>query len=129
MNTEKIRKNVSLGKFIVMPNHIHRILIVNGPKVETHCNASLRENNYKNKFGPQINNLSSIIRGFKGAVTKRIHILGCDDFSWQERFFERVIRDEDELFNIREYIINNPINWYLDRNNPSIIGKKIDHNL
>ena len=37
---------------------------------------------------------------------------------WQEDYFERIIRDEKELLNIREYILSNPLHWKLDRENP-----------
>ncbi len=42
-----------------------------------------------------------------------------DDFSWQNRFYDPIIRDEKSLDGIREYIINNPLKWELDRNNPA----------
>ncbi len=52
-NTEQIRNNIQLDKFIIMPNHVHGIIRI----VETHRNASLPINEkYKNVFGPQINN-------------------------------------------------------------------------
>ncbi len=38
--------------------------------------------------------------------------------AWQEDYFEHIIRDEDELFRIREYILSNPVRWKLDRENP-----------
>jgi putative transposase len=167
LRTMKIRNNVYLDEFIVMPNHLHGIVIIKNDflvethcdydvlkphMVETHCNASLRkeclnnrnihcdaslreepdlfedaysrERNFKNKFGPQRNNLSSIIRGFKGSATKKIHKLGFLDFKWQSKFYDRVIRDEDELWRVREYIDNNPAQWEADRNNPINIKKK-----
>ncbi len=55
------------------------------------------------------NNVSNIIRGFKGAVTKQIHILGFSCFAWQSRFYDRIIRNERELNNTRKYIRNNPL--------------------
>jgi len=71
---------------------------------------------YENKFGPQSKNLSSIIRGFKIGVTKyaknnRIY------FAWQPRFHDRIIRNENELNRIRQYIKNNAMKWAIDRNN------------
>ncbi len=124
LNTPKIRKNIKLDEFVVMPNHLHGIVvvkykIVETHPVETHCNASLRDASYKNKFGPQSNNLSAVIRGFKGAVTKIIRQNFSNiDFMWQPRFYDRIIRDDDELNRIRQYILDNPIKWELDRNNP-----------
>jgi REP element-mobilizing transposase RayT len=71
----------------------------------------------RNAFGPQSNNLSAIIRGFKGATTKNIHAVGFAEFKWQSRFYDHIIRDEMELNRIRKYIINNPSKWKNDRNN------------
>ncbi len=124
INTKNIRKNVQLDEWVIMPNHIHGIIFITEKDVETHCNASLHCNvslsgnlKYKNKFGPQLDNLSSIIRGFKGIITKQIHKLGYDYFAWQSRFHDRIIRNEEELNRIREYIISNPKNWEKDENN------------
>ncbi len=119
--TAEIRKNITLGEFVIMPNHFHAVVIIqNGVvPVETHCNASLQNPiqpimQYKNQFGPQSHNLSAIIRGFKGATTKQIHIAGFPHFSWQPRFHEHIIRNEIELSKISEYIFNNPQNWEQD---------------
>jgi putative transposase len=112
--TERIRNNVLLDTWIVMPNHVHGIIIVDNDDVETHCHASLP---YKNKFGPQRNNLSSIIRGFKSSTTVRIRSIK-HKFSWQSRFYDHIIRNEKSLSKIREYILNNPLKWELDKNNP-----------
>jgi REP element-mobilizing transposase RayT len=116
---------IKLYEHIIMPNHVHGIIeidyeendkIVASQKVETQSIASL-QGAYKNKFGPQSNNLSSIIRGFKAGVKKYATINNID-FAWQPRFYDRIIRSEDELGKIREYIINNPLKWELDKNNP-----------
>jgi REP element-mobilizing transposase RayT len=115
--TQEIRKNVVLDEWVVVPNHFHGIVcIIEHASVETHCNASLQ---WKNKFGPQKNNLSSIIRGFKSITTKRIRANGHPEFSWQPRFYDHIIRDEKGLNAIREYIHNNPAQWEYDRNDPS----------
>ena len=70
----------------------------------------------KNKLGPQRKNLSSIIRGFKSAVTTDARKINCD-FGWQSRFHDHLIRDEKSLNNIRRYIKNNPKNWREDKLN------------
>ncbi|MEK7511703.1 MAG: hypothetical protein AAB575_01685, partial [Patescibacteria group bacterium] len=61
--------------------------------------------------------LSSIIRGFKIGVTKWCRENGQENFQWQKSFYDHVIRNEKALNNIREYICNNPIRWFRDRNN------------
>lgn len=66
------------------------------------------------KFAPQSQNLASIIRGFKSAVTvnaRQIH----PGFGWQSRFHDHIIRDEASFKRITTYIINNPANWKGDK--------------
>jgi len=110
---------VVLGGFVVMPNHIHGIIIIDKPDdgddavqtqdiapVQTQDIASLP----RNKFGPQSQNLASIVRGYKIGVTKyaREHNL---PFRWQERYHDHVIRNEGEYERIRKYIEKNPQKW------------------
>jgi putative transposase len=123
IKTKEIRKNVDLDYYVIMPNHFHGIIIINGEEVETHrvrlkkgnidngdaCDASLRTVK---------NCLSDIIRGFKSAVTKKARENGFNDFTWQARFYDRIIRKERELYNIRKYIQQNPLEWDLEKNIP-----------
>jgi putative transposase len=88
-------KNVELDYYVIMPNHLHGIIIIEN-NVETGHAPSLQLN--KNIT------LSNIIGSFKSAVTKNIHIAGLEIFSWQTRFFDRIIRNEKELYKIRKYI-------------------------
>ena len=118
INTGKMRPNIILDSYIIMPDHIHGIIIIKNDEnvnVETHCNASLHDhglkNMYKNKFGPQRNNLSSIIRGFKSKTTKYIRINYNPKFKWQSGFYDRIIHNNKQLSNTRNYIKNNPKNW------------------
>ena len=124
LKTPKIRSNVVIDEWVVMPNHVHvifRILPPAGP-VETHRGASLRAGapvgapagapvgHTKNKFGPQSNNLPAIVRGFKSAVKKRTNIDNLE-FNWQARYHDRIIRNESALVQIRKYIRQNVIKW------------------
>lgn len=117
--TRQIREYVKLYEWVVMPNHFHAILGINDNvgtteiRVEKHCDASLR----KNRFGPQTNNLASIIRGFKGACTKRIRKTNNPNFAWQARFWDHIVRNEKSFERITEYILLNPKNWDRDKNN------------
>ena len=115
--TAKLRQNVYLDEWIIMPNHVHGIIIINNATVETHCNASLQRWDY-NQFGPQRNNLASIVRGFKSSVKRICNKNGHQNFSWQPRFYDHIIRNEKSLDDIREYIRFNPLKWEFDRNNP-----------
>lgn len=113
-NIAKIRLGVDLDYHTIMPNHLHGIIIVNQSSelktVETHRDASLHND-------VCINSLSNIIRGFKGAATKRIHQTVNLDFEWQPRFYDHIIRTEKELARIREYINLNPLKWDIEKNN------------
>lgn len=82
------------------------------PSAETQYIASLPSQ--KNKFGPQSQNLASVIRGFKIGVTKFAKNNDID-FAWQPRFHDHIIRDEPSFLQIRNYIINNPENWKDDK--------------
>jgi putative transposase len=109
--------HVKLDAFVVMPNHIHGIVIIESDDqiVETQNFASLQEFQ-PNKFGPQSKNLASIIRGYKIGV-KKWSTINKIPFAWQERFYDHIIRNEDDLNDIREYIVNNPLNWEKDEEN------------
>jgi REP element-mobilizing transposase RayT len=73
----------------------------------------------------QSGTLGSIVAGFKSAATKRINTLrdnpGCP--VWQRNYYDRVVRSEEELANIRQYIVDNPAKWDLDENNPVNVAK------
>jgi len=62
--------------------------------------------------------LSNIIGSFKSAVSNKIHKIGYNQFQWQPRFYERIIRNEKELYRIRKYIEQNPLKWDIEKNNP-----------
>jgi REP element-mobilizing transposase RayT len=64
--------------------------------------------------------LSVIVRTFKAAVTTECKRRGLGKFTWQSRFYEHIIRDDKDLNNIRDYIINNPMKWIEDNENPFV---------
>jgi putative transposase len=95
---------VELDEFVIMPDHIHGVLFINKPE-KTSWDL--------NKFGAQKNNLASIVRGYKSSVKQYATVNGID-FFWQPRYYDRVIRNEKEHANIREYIYRNPHQWLLN---------------
>jgi REP element-mobilizing transposase RayT len=102
--------NITLGSYCIMPNHVHGIIIIG----ENEYNR-IRQNKTTG-FGPQRKNLSSIVRGFKSAVTtyaRKNEIA----FKWQARFHDHIIRDDQSYFSIQEYIENNVRNWHYDEFN------------
>ena len=93
--------NVRLDEFVVMPNHVHGIIIIDGIVGTEHCSV------------PTIKlvSLSQIIKSFKDVTTKQIRSQCGIHFSWQRSFHDHIIRDEYDLDRIREYIANNPFKW------------------
>lgn len=118
---------VKLGEYVIMPNHVHGIIIIDKADdsinntdtkhaVETQDFASLRSGNQNslNQFGPQSRNLASIIRGFKIGVTKNARIIQ-PDFKWQPRFYDHIVRNRKSFNRISAYIRNNPVKWVTDK--------------
>jgi REP element-mobilizing transposase RayT len=116
-----------IPSFIVMPNHIHAIVFIDGEKYGNgrHCRDVARyvstgcgtdKNLDKNKRMIEIAKhqslLGFVMRGFKSAVTKFAN--NNIDFVWQTRFHDHIIRSQDEINRIAEYIENNPAGWNSD---------------
>ncbi len=124
--TPTIRPTVQLDAWVVMPNHIHGIIVITQPPVETfRRNVSTPTSPVApNRLVPspsprlQPNSLGAIVGQFKSICTKRIWAAGFTDFAWQTRFHDHVIRDAESAQRIRNYIINNPTKWDTDKNNP-----------
>ncbi len=90
--------------YIIMPNHFHGIVIITPPRAD--------------EIRPYTS-LNTIIGSFKRKASNLIHQSGFPNFQWQKSFFDHVIRKDESLEKIREYIQNNPLKWELDKNNPS----------
>ncbi|MCT4636842.1 MAG: hypothetical protein N4A72_03950 [Bacteroidales bacterium] len=135
---------VKLGAFIAMPNHIHGIVIIDkniycrdcNCRYDCHgngrcrhcrnvaCNVSTmtttttktttQKNEHMASISPKPGSLSTIIRSYKSAVSKSAHILN-DQFGWQPRFHDHIIRNKTDYNRIENYIINNPKKWNEDR--------------
>ena len=125
---------VKLGEYVIMPNHMHGILIIDSQNdemiepvetlhdVETLHATSLRKSNetsapHKNKTmsrrSPKSNSVSTIIRSYKSAVTRHANRLGIPN-GWQMRFYDHIVRDPDAFHRISNYIKSNVENWKKD---------------
>jgi len=121
-------KNVELDSFVVMPNHIHGILILDGNNNDgnavetTHAlspqqqspqptNGTIGHQRFQNQGK---NTVSSIIGSYKSAISKHANRLGLI-IDWQSRFYEHIIRDDAEYSRIAEYIEANISNWITDK--------------
>ena len=103
--------NIDQDAFVIMPNHVHGIILTVGAGFKP---AST---------GPaNIHGLSEMVRAFKTFSARRIneqrHTPGLT--VWQRNYYEHVIRNDESLKRIREYIVNNPLQWALDRENLDI---------
>ncbi len=132
-------KNIELGAFVVMPNHIHGVVILTGDDgdtnndtgtthtVETGHALSLQQPSQSKHTPPTShqtigqqrfqhignNSVSSIIGSYKSAVTKHARRLGYT-LEWQTRFYDHIIRDDIVFQKISNYILNNPAHWKED---------------
>jgi REP element-mobilizing transposase RayT len=108
-----IRPNIIIDKYIIMPNHLHGILIIN----DNICRDTLQRVSTIEKFGkPTKNSIPTIVRSFKSTTTKQINIIRKSPNTrlWQKNYYEHIIRDTDDLSRIRKYIKENPSNWQND---------------
>jgi putative transposase len=104
-----IRQELELDEWIIMPNHLHGIVVIT-KNDEGASLAPLRENGVQKRKG---RSLSSFISGFKSSVTKRIKPI-CEQVNpiiWQRNYYEKIVRNEQNLNQIREYMIKNPQKW------------------
>ncbi|MFA5701239.1 MAG: transposase [Desulfuromonas sp.] len=101
---------VTLDQFIVMPNHIHGIIIITHP-------VGAKNFSPMPKCGTS-RTIGSIIRGFKIGVTKWAKGYTDMDKVWQRNYYEHIIRNDDDLRMIREYIQHNPQHWADDELHP-----------
>jgi putative transposase len=104
---------VLLDEFIIMPDHVHGILTIEKAqyfeKVQYFGEAQYFAP-LPNTFGPQSQNLASIIRGYKAGV-KKYATMNNITFGWQSGYHDHIIRSERERQAIRRYIQNNPAKW------------------
>jgi len=117
IKTEQMRAGVTVDEFVVMPNHLHGIVFIDARR-GTLLRAPVGK---REAFGkPVSNSVPTIVRGYKATVTKQINALrGMPGLPvWQRNYYEHVIRNEEELSNIRQYICDNPWKWDTDEENP-----------
>ncbi|HPS56630.1 MAG TPA: transposase [Spirochaetota bacterium] len=108
INTANLRGNVFIDEYVVMPDHIHFILILSGTYISPFVVNERDRNNFYSALSPESGSVSVIVRLFKAAVTRRCRESGLNEFSWQPGFYDRIIRDQGELNAYRRYIATNP---------------------
>jgi len=121
--------DVALDAFVVMLNHVHGIIVLTG---NARCRGEALAGevddmprplpaNASPPHGTVPGSLGAIVQSWKSLTSRRInHLRGSRGATlWQEGYYERIIRDENELNAIREYIAQNPVQWEMDSENPS----------
>jgi len=107
---------VEVDAFVIMPNHIHGILVLCDDGEGGSRTAPMKRKS-----------LGRLVGAFKTTSAKAIHHAGYHAFAWQRNYYERVVRDEKELARIREYIAGNPLQWASDRENPESMNYNMDY--
>ncbi len=101
----KQARHARLDTFVLMPDHVHAIIEI------TNCVMNR---------APTA--LGEIVRQIKARCTYTIrqHAVYADMRIWQRNYYERIIRDDVELQNVRQYIHNNPSQWWekYNKHNP-----------
>ena len=100
--------------FVVMPNHIHGVLEINREMI---CNDTMGRTGRDLSLQSQqkIKSLSELMGAYKTTTSKKIHLLGHDDFIWQRSFHDHIIRNTKYYDKITQYIATNPENWADDK--------------
>ena len=142
--TERIRPYVSLDEWVIMPNHIHGIIILHPIESDDKTSRANPHNMHKTSIHPEVlfhqslhqrdvstkkprlkaGSLGAIIGQIKSICTKRIRSRGFRDFGWQAGYYDHIIRDNEDLGRIREYIYGNPDKWDKDVENPANLKRK-----
>ncbi len=124
--------STELSAYVIMPNHLHGIIIINESVAARHAvpddfaKSSQITISTTESFGkPVVCSLPTIIRSVKSAVTKQVNASrGNRQLPlWQKGYYEHVIRSEEEFVQIGEYILGNPMKWEIDRENPDTVKK------
>lgn len=115
LSIAKKRSNAILDEFVVMPNHLHGIIIIDDERCSDRASAKSESASMKSgKLSPD--SLGAIVGQFKGEVTKQAKALSVMPASqiWQRNFYDRIIRNQNSLDEIRAYIRDNPSRWHED---------------
>ncbi len=132
LQTKQLRSYVELDAFVVMPNHVHGVIMIldndgDAARADMAIRRGMARHAPTRRFGDlQPRTLATIVGSFKSAVTKRINELRRTPGApvWQRNYYEHIIRNENELHRIRDYIINNPAQWQEDHENPQNLNKR-----
>ena len=104
-------KNVQLDSHVVMPNHVHAVIMIEGDHAFSPNPERLSR---PPGILPAGGSLSAVVRSYKAGVTHRSRQMGFNQEIWQSRFYDKILRNDKIINAVREYIRNNPGNWCQD---------------
>jgi len=129
----QIRNELFLDEYIIMPNHLHTIVILDNCAGDTRVSPSSRGRDARPCVSTQSRcvpirkpkSISSFVAGFKSAVNSKIddyidlYQLNIPKYNRKNHFFQpnyhdHIVRNNDQHEIIRKYIINNPKKWHDD---------------
>ncbi len=115
--------DIALDEFVIMPNHVHGIIMIESIPVHVPVEA-IHESPLQGHGQRQRRKMliPIIIGKFKMQSAKQINILRkmLGISVWQRGYYDHIVRDENDLNRIRQYIISNPLKWDLDEENKNI---------
>ncbi|MCB0201526.1 MAG: hypothetical protein H6649_12290 [Caldilineae bacterium] len=117
---------VELDAFVIMPNHIHGIIVITPDGDNVRANVGAKNfsplppppSRHSQSFRSPSKTVGSIVRGFKIGVTKWFRAKTDVYAVWQRNYYDHIVRDEPSLHRIRQYIVDNPMKWAIDHENP-----------
>ena len=115
--TQYIRREIELGSYVLMPNHLHALVVIKTKASGLERQTAERVDG-KSASGPRRRSLSALIGGFKGVTTKRCRangLLAHNSSLWQRGFYEHIVRNDVDWNAIGQYIAHNPSRWLEDR--------------
>ena len=111
--------NVELRAYIIMPNHIHGIIMINDHGATMSSSSSVGARHASPlPHGVKSHSIGAIVGSFKSTVTRRIGREFNSTGIWQRNYYEHIIRNEKDLQNKTNYIEANPMLWNVDNENP-----------
>ena len=121
--------NLELGEWVIMPNHVHGILVITGKgeaspdKLSASLNTLIKDASPLRPNGTIPGSVGAIIQNFKSVTSRKINTQSgkTKELIWQRNYYEHIIRNERDMLAITDYILTNPQNWDKDEENQAHI--------